>query len=223
MVKVSITLPNAAQITFESEEPEVIHDVVVLVLRDLPRELMLSTPPANGGNVRQAPLEESTGVAETSEPPQPAGAGAPATPHGQGPARNRTPAGKGRAPVARPSRLEPEKPAASERQESSQDARSPESEGAFAEFCRSANPLGDMRRVVVATEAARRFFGMESVDGSELERLFDLAGWRQPHSFTQTLRNAARDKFRWLERMPGRTGRYTATAQGRAAVEPGRR
>jgi hypothetical protein len=73
-----------------------------------------------------------------------------------------------------------------------------------------------MRRVVVAAEAARRFFGMESVDGAELSRLFGLADWRQPHSFTQTLRNAARDKFRWLERMPGRTGRYAATALGRA-------
>jgi hypothetical protein len=73
-----------------------------------------------------------------------------------------------------------------------------------------------MRRVVVAAEAARRFFGMESVDGPELARLFDLADWRHPHSFTQTLRNAARDKFRWLERMPGRTGRYSATAQGQA-------
>ena len=84
------------------------------------------------------------------------------------------------------------------------------------EFCQAASPLGDMRMVVVAAEGARRFLSMDSVDAPDLERLFNLAGWRSPHSVVQTLRNAARSKFRWLERMPGRTGRYAATAQGRA-------
>ena len=54
-----------------------------------------------------------------------------------------------------------------------------------------------------------------SVDAGELGRLFDLAGWQRPHSFVQTLRNAARSKFRWLERMPGRSGYYTVTEVGR--------
>ncbi len=216
MVKVSITLPNSAQITFESEEPEVIHDVVVLALRDLPRELMFSTLLANGGNTRLAPLEKGTGVTETPAPPQPPETNTLATPPARETARGRTPAVGAPSSGTRPSRRGPHKSADSEQPETPQSARSPTTEKAFAEFCRSANPLGDMRRVVVATEAARLFFGMESVDGTELARLFDLADWRQPHSFTQTLRNAARDKFRWLERMPGRTGRYTATALGRA-------
>ena len=74
--------------------------------------------------------------------------------------------------------------------------------------------------VVVAAEGARRFLSMDGVDAHELERLFDLAGWRSPHSFVQTLRNAARSKFRWLERLPGRSGRYTVTNLGRATTIP---
>lgn len=72
--------------------------------------------------------------------------------------------------------------------------------------------------VVVATEGASRFQSMDSVDAPDLERLFGLAGWRSPHSFIQTLRNAARSKFRWLERLPGRSGRYTVTDLGRATT-----
>ena len=40
MVKVSISLPNNTQITFESEESEVLHEIVALALRELPRDLM---------------------------------------------------------------------------------------------------------------------------------------------------------------------------------------
>ena len=78
--------------------------------------------------------------------------------------------------------------------------------------------MGDMRMVVVAAEGAARFLSMDSVDAPELERLFGLAGWRSPHSFVQTLRNAARSKFRWLARLPGRSGRYTVTDLGRATT-----
>ena len=92
MVKVSISLPNNTQITFESEESEVLHEIVGMVLRDLPRDLGL---------------------------------------------------------------------------------------------------------------------------------LFDLAGWRRPGNFTQTLRNAARSKFGWLERIPGRSGRYAATPLGLSKTLPG--
>jgi len=93
---------------------------------------------------------------------------------------------------------------------------SADSAEAFAQFCRGANPVGDMRRVVVAAEGADRFLGMESVDSPALESLFGLAGWRLPHNFTQTLRNAARGKFQWLERIPGRAGRYSVTPVGRS-------
>ncbi|MCH7712823.1 MAG: hypothetical protein IIC99_04275 [Chloroflexi bacterium] len=91
----------------------------------------------------------------------------------------------------------------------------------FTVFCRTVNPMGDMRKVVAAAEGAARMFSMENVDAWELGHLFDMTGWPQPHSFTQALRNAARSKFRWLERVPGRSGRYSVTDAGRAVVLKG--
>ncbi|MBC8279482.1 MAG: hypothetical protein H8E48_01730 [Chloroflexi bacterium] len=69
MVKVSISLPNNAQITFEAEESEVLHGVVGLVLRDLPRDLMQSTSSDGGdpnGIIANASTEKSTSVATSS-------------------------------------------------------------------------------------------------------------------------------------------------------------
>jgi hypothetical protein len=92
------------------------------------------------------------------------------------------------------------------------------SEQAFMDFCRAANPLGDMRRVVVAAEGASRYLAMDGVDAEALGRLFDLAGWPRAHNFVQTLRNAARSKFGWLERVPGKAGHYTVTDLGRSTA-----
>jgi hypothetical protein len=176
MVKVSIIFPNKAQISFESEEPEIIHEIVGMVLRDLPRELMQSPPPVDGALDQPEDTEKGSSVRR------------PAASHRQRLPKGVLHRGEGGG------------------------------ERAFVEFCRSANPLGDMRRVVVAAEGARRSLSMDSVDTAGLERLFDLAGWRRPHSFVQTLRNAARGKFRWLERVPGRAGRYAATDLGRSVT-----
>ena len=82
-------------------------------------------------------------------------------------------------------------------------------------FCRSSNPMGDMRKVVVVSEAASRYLNEQMVDSDRLASLFDLVGWQRPHSFIQTLRNAARSKFRWMERVPGRSGQYMVTDIGR--------
>ena len=92
------------------------------------------------------------------------------------------------------------------------------SEHEYIAFCQRVNPLGDMRRVVVAAEAAHRYLNITSVDPDGLEHLFTLAGWSIPHSFVQTLRNAARTKFRWLERIPGLSGHYKVTNTGRSIV-----
>ena len=92
------------------------------------------------------------------------------------------------------------------------------SEQAFVDFCRAANPLGDMRRVVVAAEGASRYLAMEGVDAEALGSLFDIVGWPRAHNFVQTLRNAARSKFGWLERIPGRAGHYSVTDLGRATA-----
>ena len=93
-----------------------------------------------------------------------------------------------------------------------------EAENSFARFCASLAPLGDMRRVVVAAQGARDLLGMDGVSERELGHLFDLAGWRRPSDFVQSLRNAARSKFRWLERLPGHSGYYAATEAGKAQV-----
>jgi hypothetical protein len=77
-----------------------------------------------------------------------------------------------------------------------------------------------MRRVVVAADGASRHFGVDGVNADDLGWLFDAVGWRRPGNFTQTLRNAARSKFGWLERIPGRSGRYAATPLGLSKTLP---
>ena len=86
------------------------------------------------------------------------------------------------------------------------------------EYCQEMNPLGDMRRVVVAARAAELYLNAPGVSASELAGIFQSAGWPQPTDFVQAIRNAAREKFRWLERVPGIPGYYRVTATGRAAV-----
>jgi hypothetical protein len=88
----------------------------------------------------------------------------------------------------------------------------------FRKFCKQTNPLGDMRRVVVAAEGARIHLSMESVSTKELASLFETLGWTHPRNLVQTLRNSARSIFRWMERVPGRRGFYTVTDKGRQIV-----
>ena len=210
MVKVSISLPNNTQITFESEESEVLREIVGMALRDLPRDLMRSasadtqsadTQSAGNGNPAGAPAEKSTSQAEsaaTTAPP-------PAAPARREPSQAGTKDNgtDGEATTDMPPEF------------LSEDGRK-----AFVAFCREANPLGDMRRAVVAAEGAGRHFGVDGVNADDLGWLFDLAGWRRPGKFTQTLRNAARSKFGWLERIPGRSGRYAATPLGLSKTLP---
>ena len=218
MVKVSITLPNTAQITLEAEEAEIIHGVVGIVLRDLPRDLMHDVQSLDGVSLPSPESEKGSSVIDTVLTEKPDAANqvtgdASDTASNAGPA-SRTSPGKGRGQrvmTQSPPTQNSNAPGVTIR-----DDRSPEQESHFAEFCRSANPMGDMRRVVVAAEGASRILGMPSVDVNDLAGLFDLAGWRRPHNFTQTLRNAARDKFRWLERVPGRAGKYAVTELGRS-------
>ncbi|PKB72665.1 MAG: hypothetical protein BZY75_05840 [SAR202 cluster bacterium Io17-Chloro-G7] len=289
MVKVSITLPNAAQITLESEESEVIQQGVLMALRDLARDLMQSvpesttqsgqlgdsqfsgraisgeedrtspqpitnvvqeaevgiadttgTPPAQPPNLPlpSAPfIAEPMTVASTFEPQVTTTSGlttSPAAPTPGSPeyTRNANPkpagtinesaakepqiAGIGGSQIPTPA----EKTTAVEPETATRETEV-EAENQFARFCAAAAPLGDMRKVVVAAEGAKRFLGMPSVDITDLARLFKIAGWHSPHNFTQTLRNAARDKYRWLERVPGRSGRYSATELGRSVTMTG--
>ena len=236
MVKVSISLPNNAQITFEAEESEVLHGVVGLVLRDLPRDLMQSAPSDDehpAGIISSTVTEKST--ASATSPLQTATMSTepvksqvrsietqsssqhtdePKTPD---PIANRetVPTSMG---LATPIDSQQSGTISIEKHEQSPGLPtkilSESGRADFESFCQNANPLGDMRRVVVATVGANRHFGMDGVNAEDLAWLFDVASWRKPGNFTQTLRNAARSKFGWLERIPGRSGRYAATPLG---------
>ena len=220
MVKVSITLPNSAQITLEAEETEIIHGVVGIVLRDLPRDLLHHVQSLDGAELSTPELEKGssvTGAALTERPDS----AQEETGDPQYVAGNSDPASSSSVEAAGPQRATTQSPPAQDSSGPEVTARgphSPEQQSNFVEFCRSANPLGDMRRVVAAAEGASRILAMPSVDAEDLAGLFDLAGWRRAHNFTQTLRNAARDKFRWLERLPGRAGRYAVTDIGRSVT-----
>jgi len=200
MVKVSISLPNNAQITFESEEAEVLREIVGMALRDLPRELMQSPSPEKVGDA----TEKSTSVATTASSAAVTAEAAPPAVPVSAPAATAKASGSGSDVAAA---ILPEF--------SSETGRA-----AFTAFCRETSPLGDMRRVVVAAEGASRHFGVDGVNAEELGWLFDMAGWRKPGNFTQTLRNAARSKFGWLERIPGRSGRYATTPLGLSKTLP---
>ena len=222
MVKVSINLPNSTQISFEADVDEIAHGVVGAVLRDLPRDLMNHVQLPDGqspnGSPPLAPAEAMNNAAdsdevisETDSAEQGAGSVEATTDNGEHPAPTAVRTGSSPRTTKRA-------PLTSGPGTTVGDLRSHGEESSFAEFCRSASPMGDMRRVVVAAEGASRILGMTSVDAEDLARLFDLAGWRTAHNFTQTLRNAARDRFRWLERVPGRAGRYAVSDLGRSAT-----
>ncbi len=218
LVKLSITLPNGSLITLESDETRLIFDVIRTVM---------------DGGWSGIPVD-------ISAPPQPddtdvgAEKGTDATPHQevQNPsgAKNRTNGAAiniGGQPSANGAQSNGGSTASSSvAGDSGEDrldlARYPQqAREDFTAFCQAINPTGDMRRVVVAAEAANRFFGLDGINADEVGELFDLVGWRRANQFTQTIRNAARTKFGWMERIPGRSGRYAPTDFGRGKTLSG--
>ena len=218
MVKISISLPNHAEINLEAEDTEQLLPVVNLVRQELLRDVASLATPTNGAvppvfasDVPAPPPVETDEPARAATPPTPAEIAAPSPPPPVAsrpePRPEPTPMPVNATPLVPPS-ANTIPPALS----------NPRLTRDFADFCRNADPIGDMRKVVAAAEGARRHLNMETVDAWELGQLFDLAGWTRAHNFTQTLRNAARHKFKWLERAPGRAGRYAATEKGREVV-----
>ena len=220
MVKLSISLPNNTQVTLESDDFDVISRVLGMLLQSAPPETeAMSVPTASLSNGHNGAAEKGTDATagqpvEQAEPgdavPNQSSNGSysqvvhesqPTIPVSNGAFTDRV------VPDNDPDEdglfLELQAPAAKED---------------FTAFCQAVNPMGDMRRVVVAAEGATRFFRADGVNAEELGELFDLAGWRRANSFTQTLRNAARSKFGWLERVPGRAGCYAPTDLGRSVT-----
>ena len=270
MLKLSITLPNSAQINLESEDTVVIDKILGTVLENVTRALLSGSPPSDLGSLSLTqPPPAAPSAAQSSdvnvqaeEPPslqvpdappaqqqpspveapgaatwpEPAATQAsplfdnvesqrPAPPDEESQAPRETSVGReaiGDWPATehfggmtdRPNGY----PAGGNSQVNPSNLVPAVSEQAFVDFCRAANPLGDMRRVVVAAEGASRYLAMEGVDAESLGRLFDIVGWPRAHNFVQTLRNAARSKFGWLERVPGRAGHYTVTSVGRSTA-----
>ncbi len=273
MLRLSITLPNSAQINLESEDEVVIDRILGIVLTDISHALLagLAAPESGSGPVvvreptapvAPAPVQPVPGVESTApqstvaeESPAPATNAPVPEAAEQIPVQQAEPTispVSETAPDEAPVPEEPPAPVMSdwdvslreqpeeawpqlegmgngvEASNGSGAGRNngpavpsvvPEvSERAFVDFCRAANPLGDMRRVVVAAEGANRYLSMDGVDAEALGRLFDTVGWPRAHNFVQTLRNAARSKFGWLERIPGRAGHYTVTDIGRSTA-----
>ena len=215
MVKISIVLPNHAEINLEAEDTEQLLPVVNLVRQELLRDVASLAAPANGAtpangavpSVPAPPLPASEEPAKPAEAPTPSEIPAPSPP---------PPVAASPEPAPVPVKTTPLVPPSANTIPPT--LSNPRLTRDFADFCRNADPIGDMRKVVAAAEGARRHLDMETVDAWELGQLFDLAGWTRAHNFTQTLRNAARHKFKWLERAPGRAGRYAATEKGREVV-----
>ena len=228
MIKLNITLPSGAQVSIEADDKDLVREVLYSAMPHLNGVVEQSKGEING-NAPEPPVHHNGTPTNGhgSEPAQPIpvanGAGlshdtangatngnhapAPATNATAAPIVERQPAPAQQTPVA----ISAITPAPAF-------APSTPDEHEYIAFCQRVNPLGDMRRVVVAAEAAHRHLTVLSVDPDELERLFTLAGWPIPHSFVQTLRNAARTKFRWLERIPGKPGHYRVTDTGRRIV-----
>ena len=218
MNKLSITLPAGSQVCIESDDAGLVREVLYSFMPQLigsngsvVEAAVVKTvdPPAhsNGHSTSNGAAQHVTetqpvavAIAENHAPPPPAPA--VSVVHVAPPPPTMAMNGELAPPpasVAMPETMTP-------------------SEHEYIAFCQRVNPLGDMRRVVVAAEAGHRYLNIGSVDPDSLAHLFTLAGWPIPHSFVQTLRNAARTKFRWLERIPGLSGHYKVTNTGRSIV-----
>lgn len=218
MNKLSITLPAGSQICIESDDAGLVREVLYSFMPQLigsngsvVEEAVIKTvdPPAhanghstNNGAAQHVAETPPVAMATTENHAPPPVAPAVAVAH------------MAAAPPAAARNGEPALPPSSV---TTPETMTP-SEHEYIAFCQRVNPLGDMRRVVVAAEAAHRYLNIGSVDPDSLAHLFTLAGWPIPHSFVQTLRNAARTKFRWLERIPGLSGHYKVTNTGRSIV-----
>ena len=169
-LKLSINFPSGFIVTIESEDTNVIGDMVQLVLKGIPADPMHISPGAASSSPQQ--ISDGATVEEAAAPEVAA----------PGPEGNES---------------------------------APEE---LVHFCLQLAPTVDMRRVVVAAEGAHRYWGLEGVSPRELADIFDQAGWPRPGDFVQTLRNAARRKFGWLERMRGKPHYYVVTDKGRDDV-----
>ena len=225
MIKLNITMPSGAQVSIEADDKDLVREVLYSAMPHLKGVAQPSIEEVNG-NAPEPPVHhngsQTNGHSVSPAQPGPnANGGYPSRDTTNGATNGNHAPGPAVAVATivdrQPEATEPVRPAAAPAPAPVYTPSTPD-EHEFIAFCQRVNPLGDMRRVVVAAEAAHRHLNVRSVDPDELERLFTLAGWPIPHSFVQTLRNAARTKFRWLERIHGQAGHYRVTDTGRSIV-----
>ena len=219
MVKLSISLANGTFVTLESDETGLMHDVLRMVLDSVqPGPVAFETASAAQVGALADDAEKGSGAI----PPD----GVQNSPSAQRRSNGVARGVNGQA-ASNGAQSHSDIPGSSTTAADSADdgldlsRYSQQAREDFRAFCQSINPTGDMRRVVVAAEAANRFFGTDGVNAEEIGELFDLIGWRRANQFTQTIRNAARTKFGWMERIPGRSGRYAPTDFGRSKTLSG--
>ena len=218
MLKLSITLPNNAQINLESEDEVVIDRILGIVLADVTRALLVGISVPDPGVGGSGAIESVVPPAPSPNQPSVSGANitnAPESPPEETPLQVSEPV---LTPVdEQPGALfnmrsvpgydqqrelaQEGEPVPTERETATQDPPLPTwqrsdllgngvgttngspagvgnhagmpslvpavSEQAFVDFCRAANPLGDMRRVVVAAEGAGRYLASQ-----QRERVF---------------------------------------------------
>ncbi|MDP3063358.1 MAG: hypothetical protein Q8O40_09150 [Chloroflexota bacterium] len=192
-LKISVSAPGGASLTLEVSERDAYGEMAELAFNRFPQ-----ITGAHNGNGVGHPKSESREVTVVEQ-----SRGRTTTPLGSSPEGGDImppPSGGGRFESVQAS------------------SNASPTDDAFRAFCQQQDPMGDMRRLVVAADGARQHLGMERVSVRELGALFERAGWPQPRNLVQTIRNAARSSFRWLERIPGRVGYYTVSQRGRAAV-----
>ena len=80
-------------------------------------------------------------------------------------------------------------------------------------FYKEKDPRNDMERITVLGYYAKEYRSIPEVSESELAPLFNEVGGQLPKDIMQTLRNAARKKYSYLE-STGRKGYYRITNIG---------
>ncbi len=218
-MKLSITLPNDVLITLESDDSEPVHEVLALVLGSVKTDNRPLGEPRMGLGFDEEPAAQKSSGVPDPEDVQVMKDSQDAT---NGRDRNHiSVVNQGSTFGASGNGLNGHTLNEGGDNKLDLNRYALQAQEDLVAFCQAINPTGDMRRVVVSAEAASRFFGLEGVTADEVGELFDLIGWRRANSFTQTIRNAARSKFGWLERIPGRAGRYAATNVGRSTTLSG--
>jgi hypothetical protein len=90
---------------------------------------------------------------------------------------------------------------------------------ALRDFYQRKNPKNDMEKVTIAAFYAKEYRGKDEITEEDVRRLLNEAGERKlPRNVANTLNNAARANYGYLERVKGKRGSYEVTNAGQNLV-----